>query len=329
MPKLKNKKPDSDNTTGKRYNLRKDSQKDKFEHTFTSNMVSTKDTEKGNGHASNASPSSPGHCVGQSDVCPAGQPTEKLITADSDLKCAIKQQITDALCSTEVIDIITQAVCDAVEERLKETVTAKVYDAINMDLEKKCSDIKKLKEQMESLEKSINKLETAKDEAEQYSRRNCLTIQGVRETPDENTDEKVLAMINQHLGLNMGPEAIDRSHRIYRRPNPHGNPASLDSGQRASYAAAASRSNPRAIVVKFTRYNQRQAVYRARTKLRHAKGEKIFIRESLTNKRVQLYRETLQNENVKSVWSQDGKVFAFTKENKRVHIHSSHDLEKL
>ena len=89
------------------------------------------------------------------------------------------------------------------------------------------------------------------------------------------------------------------------------------------------RSNPRAIVVKFTRYNQRQAVYRARTKLRQAKGEKVFIRESLTNKRVQLYRETLQNENVKSVWSQDGKVIAFIKENKRVHIHSSHDLEKL
>ena len=213
---------------------------------------------------------------------------------------------------------------------LKEAVTTKVYEAINMDLEKKCSDIKKLKEQMESLEKSINKLETAKDEAEQYSRRNCLTILGVRETPDENTDEKVLAMINQHLGLNMGPEAIDRSHRIYRRPDPHGNPAeSLDSGQRASYAAAASRSNPRAIVVKFTRYNQRQAVYRARTKLRHAKGVKVFIRESLTSKRVQLYRETLQNENVKSVWSQDGKVFAFTKENKRVHINSSRDLEKL
>ena len=127
----------------------------------------------------------------------------------------------------------------------------------------------------------------------------------------------------------MGPEAIDRSHRIYRRPDPHGNPASLDSTQRASYADATSRSNPRAIVVKFTRYNQRQAVYKARTKLRHVKGVKVFIRESLTGKRVELYRETLKNEKVKSVWSQDGKVFAFTKENKRVHINSSHDLEKL
>ena len=255
MPKLKSKPPDCENTTGKRYNLRKNNHKDKFEDTFTSKMVSTKDTET-NGHASNASHSSPGPCVGQSDVCSAGQPTEKLITADSDLKCPIKQQITEALCSAEVIDIITQAVCDAVEERLKETITASVYESINMDLEKKCSDIKKLKEQMESLEKSINMFETAKEEAEQYSRRNCLTIHGVRETPDENTDEKVLAIINQNLGINMGPEAIDRSHRIYRRPDPHGKPASLDSKQRASYADAASRSNPRAIVVKF-RYNQR------------------------------------------------------------------------
>ena len=71
-------------------------------------------------------------------------------------------------------------------------------------------------------------------------------------------------------------------------------------------------------------------VYKARTKLRHARGMmRVFIRESLTNKRVQLYRETLQNDNTKSVWSQDGKIYALTKENRRVHINSRQDIEKL
>ena len=109
-----------------------------------------------------------------------------------------------------------------------------------------------------------------------------------------------------------------------------GNPASLDSEQSAtSYADAAHRSNPRAIIVKFTRYNDRQAVYKERTKLRKVKGMKVFIRESLTIKRVQLYRETLRTANVKTVWSQDGKIFAITNENKRVLINSKLDLENL
>ena len=322
MTKPKEKSSKCENSTRKKYNLRKDNNRDNFEAAATTNMATKQDTEKGNGHASDYVPSSTGPVSGQSDVSSAGQPGVKSITPDNDLKCAIKQQITEAMSSPEVIDIITEAVYDAIEQRLEEKVTTKVYDAINMDLEKKCSEIKKLENEMKSLKVSINAMENAKDDAEQYSRRNCLIMHGVSESPSENTDQKVIDIINQNLGIRIAPEAIDRSHRIYRRPSNHGNPTPLDSN-------AVQRSNPRAIVVKFTRYNDRQAVYKARTKLRYAQGMKVFIHESLTSKRIQLYRETLQNNNVNSIWSQDGKIFAFTKENKRVHINSRHDIDKL
>ena len=209
-------------------------------------MDTIQDTEKCDGPLSPTPPSPVAQATtGQPDVSSAGQSGEKLIAPDSDLKCAIKQQITDALCSSEVIDIITEAVCDAIEKRLEEKITTKVYNAIDMDLEKKCSEIRSLEKEVKNLKASINALENAKDDAEQYSRRNCLTIHGVSESPNEETDKKVLDIINNNLGLSMGTEAIDRSHRIYRRPSHQGNPASLDSEQSAtSYAVAAHRSNP-------------------------------------------------------------------------------------
>ncbi|XP_072180627.1 dynein regulatory complex protein 9-like [Diadema setosum] len=257
----------------------------------------------------------------------AGQSAASNNQGDNDLKDAIKRQVSEALCSRAVIDKVANAIFDLVEKRLEEEVTSKVYEAISMDLESKCSEIKQLNEKVKLLQNSVKDLQTAKDEAEQYSRRNCLRIHGIVETPNESTDDKVLEVINRHLGIDLGPAAIDRSHRVNRRhSSSHSNDAAGPEHS-ATYADATRRSNPRAIIVKFTRYNDRQQVYKARTKLRHVQGAKIFIRESLTNIRSSLYWETLQNNKVKSVWSQDGKIFAFTKENKRITIGCKNDLD--
>ena len=93
-----------------------------------------------------------------------------------------------------------------------------------------------LRERVEILERKV-------DQAEQYSRRNCLRISGVKEHPFESTDDIVLKMaadIESEVQLS----DIDRSHRV-------GNPKTP-------------RSKPRDIIVKFATYRSRRSFYKQR-----------------------------------------------------------------
>ena len=60
------------------------------------------------------------------------------------------------------------------------------------------------------------------DDNEQYSRRNCLLIHGVKETEKEVTDTQVLNLINKELkipGDKFSIVDIDRSHRLGKKSN--------------------------------------------------------------------------------------------------------------
>ena len=81
-----------------------------------------------------------------------------------------------------------------------------------------------------SLTARVALLEAQADQAEQYSRRNCLRISGVPETPDESTDNIVMSIAND-IDSDIRIHDIDRNHRI-------GNPKSK-------------RATPRKINVKF------------------------------------------------------------------------------
>lgn len=52
---------------------------------------------------------------------------------------------------------------------------------------------------------------------EQYSRRNCLRIHGMKETPNESTDDLALNLALGSLKIYLSLEHIDRSHRITPR----------------------------------------------------------------------------------------------------------------
>ena len=66
-------------------------------------------------------------------------------------------------------------------------------------------------------------------------RRNCLLIDRLMETKTGDTDEMVLDVISNKLNTEMSQTSIDGSHRLGKRKGP---------GQKL-----------RAIIVKFTRYN--------------------------------------------------------------------------
>ena len=69
----------------------------------------------------------------------------------------------------------------------------------------------------------------------QYSRRNCLLIDGIKENRNEETDTLSISTINEHLGLDIQPSDIDRMHRIGDKNK--------------------ARKTGRAIIIKFTMYN--------------------------------------------------------------------------
>ena len=120
---------------------------------------------------------------------------------------------------------------------------------------------------------------------EQYSRRNCLLLHGVRENSNENTDDIVVKTISENLDIDIQKEDLDRTHRVGK-------------GNRADGKA-------RPIIIKFARYNVRRNVYSNKRKL---KGKSLLIKESLTAARVRLLKQAQTRYGVENVWTSDGRI---------------------
>lgn len=136
----------------------------------------------------------------------------------------------------------------------------------------------------------ISILEAQADQAEQYSRRNCLRISGVPEENEENTDNIVLRIATD-IGSSIQLPDIDRSHRIGR--------------------VNRARDRPRDIIVKLATYRARSNFYRKRTSLKQSGHMGVYINEELTRKRSGLLfhaRRLLKAQRLKGAWSSDGTV---------------------
>ena len=55
----------------------------------------------------------------------------------------------------------------------------------------------------------FDKLSSLVDRQEQYSRRNCILIHGVKENRNEDTDEVVINKIESEMDLDISPGDID------------------------------------------------------------------------------------------------------------------------
>ena len=88
------------------------------------------------------------------------------------------------------------------------------FDKYKADRKKKDKMINSFKEKVLRLTEKINKLSSLVDRQEQYSRRNCILIHGVKENQKEDTDEVFLNKIKSEMDLEISPGDIDRTHRI-------------------------------------------------------------------------------------------------------------------
>lgn len=232
-----------------------------------------------------------------------------------------------------IIDSVTRSINDHLAYTISEQVNKSmenmaqsVADIISASLNTRISTVEaenvRLQEQVKDLNAKISKLEQFNntyerklDTAEQYSRRNCLRISGVSETPDENTDDIVLK-IARECDVDLSLADISRSHRV--KP-------------RAKQPTSTGNIRPRDIIVKFISYRLRSALYKKKMQL---KGNDLFrgvyINEDLTQVRadlLRLARQLLRSKSILGAWSYDGRVFIKKLNGSRIHVQSKCDLQ--
>ena len=90
----------------------------------------------------------------------------------------------------------------------------------------------------------VEDLEKKMERQEQYSRRNCILIHGLKEEKNESTDDRVLKLFREELNEDVLLADLDRTHRIGKKSD--------------------SSSKPRPVIVKFARYNIREKVFKSK-----------------------------------------------------------------
>lgn len=203
---------------------------------------------------------------------------------------AVKKALDEAVLSSRFIESIVNAVVaqvtDRVVKELEKSVqfNAELISELNNKLREKEIEIQKLKEDC-----------NAKcDNLEQYQRRNSLRIFGVKESTGENTDVLALSVFNS-IGVDVNLNDLDRSHRVGPRTEGKNRP----------------------IIVKFTSYRVRQAVFRAKKNL---KGTSTTIREDLTASRLAVLMAAVQRFGLSNTWSQDGDTIIKMKDGRKLRI---------
>lgn len=194
------------------------------------------------------------------------------------------------------IESMVDSVVKGVLKGLQERIT--VLEKTNAELQ---TENKALTSKVASLEKQI-------DQDEQYSRRNCLRISGLKEEANEDTDALVMSIAST-IGSEIQIADIDRSHRV-------GSPRQQ-------------RDRPRDVIVKFATYRSRQKFYRHRTALKDSGFRGVFVNEDLTRQRSSLLyeaRKLFRSSLVKGAWSSDGTILVRDRSDRIHRINSLSDL---
>ena len=85
------------------------------------------------------------------------------------------------------------------------------------DRREKDTVIATLQDEFESASMKVEDLEKKMERQEQYSRRNCILIHGLKEEMDESTDDRVLKLFREELNEDVLLADLDRTHRIGKK----------------------------------------------------------------------------------------------------------------
>ena len=183
----------------------------------------------------------------------------------------------DKKLSTLKEDLATKTCIESLRETIIEqntkieTLEAKVVllESYIKCIERNEELTKRHADKLESNEERIEQLELKADDMEQYQRRLCLRINGVEQEADESASkclQKVKKILKEDLKVDIPDSVIDRAHRIGKVRE------DTETGKKH-----------RSIIVRFTTWRHKTAVYRARKKC-----EDYKFRLDLTHRRAKL-----------------------------------------
>ena len=112
-----------------------------------------------------------------------------------------------------------------------------------------------------------------------------MLVHGLPETTLENTDDLVITVCKNEMDIEVFSDGIDRSYRIRNQKD---DPTKV-----------------RPVIGKFTRYKDRNKIFRNKKRL---KGKKMSITESLTELRMSKLKEARDEFGFSNVWSTDGRI---------------------
>lgn len=166
-------------------------------------------------------------------------------------------------------------------------------------------DNRKLEETVNDQAVRIRLVDMKNNNLEQYTRRNSIRIYGIEDNISEteaDTCKKVLTFMNDKLRIKLVRGDIDIAHRVGKY---------LEDGNRV-------------IIVKLVQRVAKLDIIRSRRAL---KGSSYVIREDLTNLNAKLLEAVSEHNKVKSAWSDEGRIIALLKNNRKIVVKQLSDLD--
>ena len=115
-----------------------------------------------------------------------------------------RQELKEAFMACLEDDAIFDRLCDRLSERIEATVNFAVAEAV-ADKDRK----------IQELEVDLQETADQVNELEQYSRKQCINVNGVPEKQNENVAQLVLE-IARAAGAELSPSDVDAAHRVGR-----------------------------------------------------------------------------------------------------------------
>ncbi|KAG5891144.1 hypothetical protein JTB14_005479 [Gonioctena quinquepunctata] len=184
------------------------------------------------------------------------------------------------------------------DQTFMESLIKNVTDHLNSKLDEIMSKqqvkLEECESKIVSLQRENENLQYQVDRHEQFHRRNCVRIFGLQEGEDENTEDMIHNLLNKTMKLKINVTA--NTEYCYRVGRPNIKTTAEERNQ----------TKPRAILIRFLKFKDRQKVMENRQQL---KGSGVVIREDLSKKKLDLMKSAANKYSYRNVWSMNGEVF--------------------
>ena len=185
------------------------------------------------------------------------------------------------------------------------TATTETIKSVKRDLE----EIRTGKEEILILQQSMETQKSETEKLEQYSRKENVKVFGLSESDEEDLEDKIVNLASD-IGVPLERRDISVCHRL------RGNGKS-----------------PRPVIVKFVRRKTKSDIMKAKKTLKSKEQYKnVYINDDLTSLRNKIVKGMRDDDNIKKVWTIDGRIFCvMNKEgvDTKISLDSISDTDKL